>query len=80
MRCFRAFSSKGTEFNRCFTYDSIVCAVVIYPMDGGLFRDITVDWYTNEAQAERHAADWRRHGHEVEVICAETVDSPATVR
>ena len=80
MRCFRAHSSKGIDYSRCFRQDEITCAVIIYPMPGGLFQDITVDWYTSMPQAERHAADWRRHGYEVEVVCTETVDSPATVR
>lgn len=80
MRCFKATSTKGTEYSRCSTHEDLDCAVIIYPMPGGLFAEVTIDWYTNRAQAERHAADWRRHGHEVEVVCAETVDTSTTVR
>lgn len=73
MRLFKARSQLvGAEYVRPSRYDEICCAVIIYPMpDGGIFNEVTVDWYTSPAQAERHAADWRRHGHTVEVVPAE---------
>lgn len=73
MRQFQVRSSQGVEYIRRTSLDDIVCAVIIYPLEegGGLFPEVTVDWYTNEAQARRHAKDWQGHGHRVEVVCAQ---------
>jgi hypothetical protein len=84
MRYYKATSAWGVDYYRATRFDSITCAVIIYPLEdgGGIFPEITVDWYTCQEQAERHAQDWRRHGHRVEVVCANSVaqeDCPLSV-
>lgn len=73
MNYFKASNQGGQVFSRASRYDSMTCAVIIYPLEdgGGLFPTTNVDWYTSHEQAERHAADWRRFGHHVEVVCVE---------
>jgi hypothetical protein len=75
MNYFRAKNQGGQEFYRASRYENMTCAVVIYPLEdgGGLFPTTQVDWYSSQKQAERHAEDWRKFGHHVEVVCAETI-------
>ena len=70
MRVYKATSAQGVDYVRPFRFDEICCAVIIHPLEdgGGLFPEIQVDWYTDWSQAQRHADDWRKFGHDVEVV------------
>ena len=72
MRYFKAATSGAVHY-RASRYDDIDCAIVIHPLEGGggLFPTAEVIWYTSRQQAERHAKDWQRLEHRVELICAE---------
>lgn len=77
MPSYKAVSAYGLEFTTRTRHDYLTCAMIIYPLEegGGLFPEVTVTWYTDLAQCERHARDWRNHGHRVEVVSVESVSS-----
>ena len=51
----------------------VICALVVHPIFGGLFKHSSAEWYACRDQAERHARDWRNLGYPVDVVTVRQV-------
>lgn len=77
MRYYKTTTSSGAVYFTRRRWDAVCCASIIYPLEegGGLFPDITVDWYCSHEQCERHMRDWQRHGYRTEVAPVEEISA-----
>lgn len=72
LKFFAARDTRGQEHRVCLGHP-VRYALVIHSIPGGLFRRSTAEWYSNHAQAERHAEDWKALGYPADIVDAQAV-------